>query len=204
MDELRIKVINPNTSWDMTRRIEAAAKTYAAAGTEIDAVSLIADPDMDRARAIAERRLSSVELTREILDRIGRFNPSVNAYVNLLPDAALDRARAADVALERGERWGPLHGVPVAVKESFAIAGVRQTVGLASLADHRAPEDSEAVARDYEARFGRRLIAIPYGAALADVEREYAPRAVERRRHEPLTEVLRGVLVQVPLACIPW
>jgi amidase len=99
------------------------------------------------ARAIAERRLSSVELTREILDRIGRFNPSVNAYVNLLPDAALDRARAADVALERGERWGPLHGVPVAVKESFAIAGVRQTVGLASLADHRAPEDSEAVAR---------------------------------------------------------
>jgi len=102
---------------------------------------------VEATRAIAERRISSVELTRQTLDRVARFNPALNAYVNVLSDSALARAGAADDALARGERWGPLHGLPVAVKESFGIAGVPQTVGLPSLADHRAAEDSEAVAR---------------------------------------------------------
>ena len=102
---------------------------------------------VEAARALAERRISSVELTREVLDRVERYNPALNAYVNVLADSALARARAADAALARGERWGPLHGLPVAIKESFAIAGVPQTVGLPSLADHRPAEDSEAVAR---------------------------------------------------------
>ena len=54
--------------------------------------------------------------------RSWRYNPALNAYVNVLSDPALARARAADRALARGERWGPLHGLPVAIKESFAIA----------------------------------------------------------------------------------
>jgi amidase len=101
----------------------------------------------DATRAIAEGRVSSLELTRLTLDRVARFNPALNAYVNVLLDSALTRARAADDALARGESWGPLHGVPVAIKESFAIAGVPQTVGLPSLANHRPAENSEAVAR---------------------------------------------------------
>lgn len=101
----------------------------------------------EAARAIARRQISSVELTREVLDRVARYNPALNAYVNVLSDSSLSRARAADEAWARGERWGPLHGVPVAIKESFGIAGVPQTAGVPSLADHRAAEDSEAVAR---------------------------------------------------------
>ncbi len=102
---------------------------------------------VEASRAIAAKRVSSVELTREALERIERFNPALTAYVNLLSDSALARARDADAALARGESWGPLHGLPVAIKESFAVAGLPQTVGLPSLADHVPQEDAESVAR---------------------------------------------------------
>lgn len=102
---------------------------------------------VEACRAIAARRVSSVELTRDALERIERFNPALTAYVNVLSDSALARARDADAALARGESWGPLHGLPVAIKESFAVAGLPQTVGWPSLADHVPQEDAEAVAR---------------------------------------------------------
>ena len=102
---------------------------------------------VEAARALQERRVSSVELTRLVLDRIERHNPTLNAYVNVLAESALARAKEADAALARGERRGPLHGIPVAIKESFAIAEVPATVGLEKLAQHRPDRDSEAVAR---------------------------------------------------------
>jgi amidase len=116
-----------------------SGKTPAA---ELDFASAV-----EAARAIRERRVSSVELTRRILERIDRYNPALNAYVNVLAESALGRAKEADAALAKGETWGPLHGVPVAIKESFGIAGVPATVGVEALADHRPSEDSEAVAR---------------------------------------------------------
>jgi amidase len=98
-------------------------------------------------RAIEERQVSAVELTRQALDRVDRYNPALNVYVNVLRESALARAKEADAALARGERWGPLHGLPVAIKESFGIAGVPATAGVESLANHLPAEDSEAVAR---------------------------------------------------------
>jgi amidase len=82
-----------------------------------------------------------------MLERIDRHNPALNAFVNVLREPALSRAREADAASAKGERWGPLHGVPVAVKDSFEIAGVRTTAGAEFLARHVPERDSDAVAR---------------------------------------------------------
>src|SRR5436309_2927082 len=67
---------------------------------------------LDVARAIQRGEISSVELTKLILDRIEKFNAKVNAVVTVTSDAALERAKAADEAVARKESWGPLHGVP--------------------------------------------------------------------------------------------
>lgn len=101
----------------------------------------------EAARAVRSGAISSRELTERILKRIEQYNPSLNAIVTLLRDEALARARAADEALARGQWWGPLHGVPITVKDAFEIAGVRTTAGNPSLRDHIPREDSVAVAR---------------------------------------------------------
>ena len=102
---------------------------------------------LEAADAIRQRRVSSVELTRLALERIDRFNPALNAVVNVLRDEALAAAGAADEALGRGAARGPFHGVPITLKESFEIRGVRATVGLDALRTHVPEEDSDAVAR---------------------------------------------------------
>ena len=63
------------------------------------------------------------------LARADRHNPALNAIVVWQIDQARERARAADAALARGERWGPLHGIPMTVKESFNLAGLPTTFG---------------------------------------------------------------------------
>ena len=67
--------------------------------------------------------------------------------VTLCAEGALDRARAADAALARGEPWGPLHGVPITVKDAYATAGLRATSGHPSLADSVPDYDATPVAR---------------------------------------------------------
>ena len=76
------------------------------------------------ARDIRDRRLGCLELLDFFLARAERLNPSLNAVVVWQAEAARERARAADAALARGEIWGPLHGVPMTVKESFNMAGL--------------------------------------------------------------------------------
>src|SRR5215510_15949485 len=102
---------------------------------------------LEAAEAIRRRRISSLELTKLELDRIDRYNPPLNAVVNVLRDEALAAARAADEALARPAARGVFHGVPITLKESFEIRGVRSTVGLTELRDHLAAADSDAVAR---------------------------------------------------------
>src|SRR5262249_9733783 len=63
------------------------------------------------------------------LDRAEKHNPELNAIIVRQTDKARDRARAADEALARGEPWGPLHGIPMTVKESFNLAGLPTTFG---------------------------------------------------------------------------
>ncbi|NBC84574.1 MAG: hypothetical protein GVY25_00060, partial [Bacteroidetes bacterium] len=64
------------------------------------------------------------------LDRIRRRNPELNAIVTLDETGARQRAKEADAALQKGTIWGPLHGVPITVKDQFDTAGIRTTYGL--------------------------------------------------------------------------
>jgi amidase len=99
------------------------------------------------ARAIRAGDVSSVELTTRMLERIKELNPSLNAIVTLTADAALGRARAADEALARGESWGPFHGVPGTIKDTFETAGVRTTAGAPPFANHVPSADAAVVSR---------------------------------------------------------
>ena len=92
-------------------------------------------------------RVSSLELLRAYLDRVDRLNPAINAIVVDDRERALKDARAADRALAKGARVGPLHGVPMTVKESFNIPGTPTTWGFPEFAGNVASEDAVAVAR---------------------------------------------------------
>jgi len=81
------------------------------------------------AAEIRDRRIGSLELLDFYLARAERHNPALNAIVVWQIDQARERARAADAALSRSERWGPLHGIPMTVKESFNVAGLPTTFG---------------------------------------------------------------------------
>ena len=104
-------------------------------------------PAVTVARAIRAGDVSSVEVTTRMLERIKQFNPGLNAIVTLTADAALARARAADEALARGESWGPFHGVPCTIKDTFETAGVRTTAGAPPFAKHVPAVDAAVVSR---------------------------------------------------------
>ena len=80
------------------------------------------------ARLIRQREVSPVEVAEAHLERIARLNPALNAIVTLAPDV-VERARAAEAALLRGDEVGALHGVPVTVKDTIETAGLRTTSG---------------------------------------------------------------------------
>jgi aspartyl-tRNA(Asn)/glutamyl-tRNA(Gln) amidotransferase subunit A len=101
---------------------------------------------LDLARAIAARRLSPVEVVRDQLARIERLDGRLRSYLVVFADSALAEARAAEAAVRAGQALGPLHGVPVAVKDLFAVAGTPTTAGSQFLTEP-ARHDSTAVAR---------------------------------------------------------
>lgn len=78
---------------------------------------------------IREKKLSPVEATREFLARIERLNPKLNAYLTVCAEDALASARAAEDAVMRGRRLGPLHGVPISIKDLNPTRGIRTTMG---------------------------------------------------------------------------
>ena len=78
---------------------------------------------------IRRKKISSLELLNAYLKRVERFNPTLNAIVVTDIDRARKHARAADRLTMRGERLGPLHGVPMTLKESFDIQGLPSTWG---------------------------------------------------------------------------
>ncbi len=99
------------------------------------------------AGAIAAREVSSVELTTSYLERIDKVNPPLNAVVQLAAERALDEAREADAALARGESRGPLHGVPMTIKDSLDTAGVISTGGTKGRASFVPERDATVVSR---------------------------------------------------------
>lgn len=93
------------------------------------------------------RRISALELLELHLDRVKRVNSSCNAVVALDEEGARRQARATDETMARGEKAGPLHGLPMTIKDSFAVAGMAATCGLEELRDYRPREDAVAVAK---------------------------------------------------------
>src|SRR5207248_9792799 len=99
------------------------------------------------AQAIRNKRVSSQEVVEAYIHRIEAVNPQLNAVVQLTADTALTQARQADVALTRGEIDGPLHGVPITIKDSFDTQGVISTAGTKGRASYVPQQDAPAVAR---------------------------------------------------------
>lgn len=102
---------------------------------------------VEAAAALRARRISSTELTRESLARIARLQPKLCAFITLMEEHALQAARRADEELARGEDRGPLHGIPVAVKDVYATRGVRTTCGSKIFADYVPDFDAAVVER---------------------------------------------------------
>ena len=99
------------------------------------------------AAAIRRREVSSVEVVESFLRRIEEINPKLNAVVQLDHDGALTAARAADVRVRRRERLGPLHGVPMTIKDSFDTVGMISTAGTLGRKGFVPARDATAVAR---------------------------------------------------------
>jgi amidase len=96
---------------------------------------------------IRDRKIGCLELLDFFLARADKYNPKLNAIIVRQVDKARDRARAADAALARGENWGPLHGVPMTVKESFNLAGLPTTFGNPVWKDNLPPANAVVVDR---------------------------------------------------------
>lgn len=99
------------------------------------------------ARRIRERSLSPVAIVEAHIERNLALNTAINALVTPTFAQAREQAHAAAAAIERGEVWGPLHGVPFTVKDSLDTAGVRTTCGLVSRRNHVPLHDATVVAR---------------------------------------------------------
>jgi amidase len=96
---------------------------------------------------IRRRKIGCLETLDLFLARVDRFNPQLNAIVASDVAAARRRARQADAALRKGKVWGPLHGVPMTVKESYDVVGMPTTWGLSELKDNMPPRNALAVDR---------------------------------------------------------
>ncbi len=101
----------------------------------------------DLARRIRSREVSPVDVVETCLRRIEALNPRLNAFITVMRDEARERAKAAEADIAAGLWRGPLHGVPVAVKDFYDTAGVRTTAGAEPLKERIASADAECVKR---------------------------------------------------------
>jgi aspartyl-tRNA(Asn)/glutamyl-tRNA(Gln) amidotransferase subunit A len=101
----------------------------------------------DLAPGLRRKEISPVEITRVCLDRIEKLDPALNAFITVMAESALAEARQAEAEILRGEWRGPLHGVPVALKDLIDTAGVRTTAASALYKDRVPTQDAEVVRR---------------------------------------------------------
>ena len=102
---------------------------------------------VDIAELVRRRKVSPVEVVRASLERIEALEPTLNAFVTLTPELALADARRCEKMVMSGADLGPLHGVPISVKDLIAVGGVRQTFGSVTMKDFVADADAPAVER---------------------------------------------------------
>ena len=131
----------------------AASALLSGRGTGVSAQSsdLTELTIVEASRRIASRQLSPVEMTRAYLDRIERLNPRINAYITVTADAALKQAREMEDELKAGRHRGPLHGIPIALKDNIDTAGIRTTAASALFAERVPAEDAVVVRKLREA-----------------------------------------------------
>jgi aspartyl-tRNA(Asn)/glutamyl-tRNA(Gln) amidotransferase subunit A len=96
---------------------------------------------------LRRKATSPAELTQACLARIDRYNPAINAFITVMRDDALSAARTADAELKGGRRRGPLHGIPLALKDNIDTAGVRTTAASGVFKDRVPREDADVVVR---------------------------------------------------------
>jgi amidase len=101
----------------------------------------------EAALAIRTGTVSSRELVEHVFRRINKYNPTINAFITLAQEQALEQAKLADEALADGKILGRLHGVPIVIKDQFPTAGIRTTSGSKLYESYVPKEDAVAVAR---------------------------------------------------------
>jgi len=101
----------------------------------------------EASQLVHARKISPVELTRACLGRIEQLNPKLNAFITVTADSALAEARAAEEEIHRGHWKGPLHGIPLALKDLLDTAAVRTTAASGLFKDRVPLEDAEVVRR---------------------------------------------------------
>jgi aspartyl-tRNA(Asn)/glutamyl-tRNA(Gln) amidotransferase subunit A len=102
---------------------------------------------LETSELLRQGSVSPVELTTDCLARIEKLNPKLNAFITVTADAALAVARQAEVEIRRGDWRGPLHGIPLALKDLIDTAGVRTTAASLLFKDRVPAEDAEVVRR---------------------------------------------------------
>ena len=137
----------------MDRRRFLALTTAATAGALVDPLAAQAVPGdlttmsmAEAAAAIRRRAISPVDLVQACLRRIEQHNEALHAYITVVADQALAEARTMEAEQRAGKWRGPLHGVPIALKDNIDTAGVR-TTGASQLFDQRVPAEDAEVAR---------------------------------------------------------
>lgn len=108
---------------------------------------MIALPPIGLREQIARAETSSLEATEAYLERIERLDGEIGAFITVDAESALEQAREADAALGRGHSLGPLHGLPVALKDNIDSAGLRTTVGSSFFAANVPENDAEVASR---------------------------------------------------------
>src|SRR5881296_3607510 len=104
-------------------------------------------PAKQLAALIRRKKVGCLELLDLYIARMEKYNPPLNAIIATDLDKARRRARAADRALARKEIWGPLHGVPMTIKESYDVVGMPTTWGVPELKDNQPKQNALAVDR---------------------------------------------------------
>jgi amidase len=104
-------------------------------------------PAFKLAGMLRSREIGCAELLEHYLRRVERFNPALNAIIWMDVEAARTRAGQADAALARGENWGPLHGLPMTIKESFELLGSPTTWGIPAMRQNMSRGNAVAVQR---------------------------------------------------------
>jgi aspartyl-tRNA(Asn)/glutamyl-tRNA(Gln) amidotransferase subunit A len=105
----------------------------------------------EAARLLARKEISPVELTKACLERIERFDPQINSFITLVPWIAMEQARQAEIEMLQGEHRGPLHGIPIALKDLYETAGIQTTAGSRHFADFVPEKDAVPFQKLHEA-----------------------------------------------------